>query len=295
MAGFSIDAALKSGFRLARREPLAVLVWGGVYMLAGLVAELIVIGPGLPRYLRTAAEDPEAASAVLQQATDSNAIFTYPLMFAVALAAASVVYGAVIRAQLRPEERRGFFLRLSRRELWMALTTLVLVLAAAPLGLVAAAVVMVAASGGWVGMVLAVIAMAVGGLYLAARFAPSVVQAFAEKRLVFRDAWRLTRGQGWRIVLMMLALMFLLLIIAAVVMIPAVILGMILLGVAGMAGGATAVIVGIVVLLAGLGFLAGFYGVILAATMSAYVEVYRALKAEGPGDAPDPVSAPLAA
>lgn len=287
MAGFSIDAALKSGFRLAKREWKAVFAWGFGYVLVALAIQMLSIGPALPEYLQAVLEDPAADTTAIQdQTSGSYFLFALPMMIVLSIGSAAVFYGAVARAMLRPEERGFFFLRLSKRELWVGLTSLTLGLAAVVAGLLITAVVSFLAgmAGGtdsglllW-GILLGLPAF-VGFLYLAMRFSPAWVQAFAEERFVLADAWRLTRGQGWRLVLMALALVFLVLIICVVVMIPAVIVGGVLLGVAGVAGGGSATVVAVLLLVFGVVFFSALYGFFLAVAAAPYVEVYRSLKA----------------
>lgn len=280
MAGFSIDTALKSGFRLAKREPLAVFMWGVGYSLAGLLVQAVAIGPALPAYLRMVGEDPEAAAALVEQSTAANALVTLPIMLLLGLGAAAAFYGAVIRALLHPDDRRFFYVRLSAGEGWLILTSLVLALGA--MAVVAFASFLIFAlndlAGGASWAVLLALPLVVGFLYLAARFSTAWIQAFDEKRLVVIDAWRLTKGNGWRIVLMLLALLFLLLIVGVVVMIPAAIVGGILVGVGSMAGGAGGAVVVSLVAVVTLVFLCALYGFFLAVAVAPYVEVYRALK-----------------
>jgi len=286
MAGFSIDAALKSGFGLAKREWKAVLAWGFGYVLVVLAMQFLSIGPALPEYLATMADDPEAAARVVEESTqDGYFLFALPMMILLSIGAAALFYGAVARAILRPEERGFFYLRLSRRELWLGLTSLALGVA----GLVAVLLVtfvvtllagVVGGDGGglvlW-GLLLGFPAF-IGFLYLAMRFSTAWVQAFAEERFVLADAWRLTRGQGWRLVLMALALMFLILIICVVVLIPTFIVGGIVAGVAGLSGGGAAIVMGIVLLVLAVVFFSALYGFFLAVATAPYVEVYRSLK-----------------
>jgi hypothetical protein len=283
MAGFSIDAALKSGFRLARREPLTVFVWGVGYTLLGLLIQAIAIGPVLPQYLQLVAEGSEAAAALAEEAAARNALYTLPVMVVVGVAMAAVFYGGVVRALLHPEEGGFFHLKVSAREMWLALTSLVLALGLMAVVAVGAFALGVIGSlgGGGAWSVLLVLPLFVGLFYLAARFSTAWIQAFDEKRLVVADAWRLTAGQGWRIVLTILALLLLMLIIGVVVMIPVAIVAGILIGVGSMAGGAAGGAVIAVVGLLGFIGLCGIYGLFLTVAIAPYVEIYRALKGVG--------------
>ncbi|ACG76817.1 conserved hypothetical protein [Phenylobacterium zucineum HLK1] len=283
MGGFSIEAALKSGFGLARREPLAVLAWGAGYMLFGLVMQALSLGGDLPEYLRLMTEDPEAAAALVDSRAESRALLVLPVMLILSLLLNAALYGAVARALLRPQERSFFFLRLGRGELWLMLTSIALALLAILVvlpvaGLAAFATGLLSGATGatpliW-GLLLGLPLLA-ACLYFASRFSLAWVQAFDEERFVLLDAWRLTRGQGWRIVLTMLALAFLLLIIAVVVVIPAVIVGGIVLSVAGATGGGVVMLV--VLGLAALAFFSALYGLLYTVMAAAYVEIYRSL------------------
>jgi len=289
MAGFSIDAALKSGFRLAKREWGAVLVWGVGYLLFSLAIQLISIGGALPEYIRMMGQDAEAATAVLEQRAEAQALVTLPLMMILGLLVTAVFYGAVARAMLQPEDRRFFYLRFGKAELWLLLTSLALgTLAVCAFIAVGAAVAALSGflaelTGGPVLLwsVLLAIPAVVGFAYVGARFSMAWVQAFAEQRFVLLDSWRLTRGNGWRILLMLLALFFLLIIVSLVVMIPLAIVAMILLAVAGMAGGVAAAVVGVLVGIAALVGFSLYNGVIYTAMAAPYVEIYRSLKGVG--------------
>ncbi|MGA0605523.1 hypothetical protein ACO2Q0_05930 [Phenylobacterium sp. VNQ135] len=289
MARFSIDTALKSGFRLARREWGAVLVWGAAYLLLSLAMQMVSIGAALPAYMRNLRDDPEGAAAALEQASAAQAFVTLPVALVLGLALGTLIYGAVCRAMLRPDERGFFFMRLQRRELSMLLTMLAMgvlaMLVIVPIVVVTGGLVggvsAVTGTPGWPWAVLIGGAATAGYLYLAARFSLAWVMAWDEQRFVLLDSWRLTKGQGWRMVLAAIALLFLLLIVAIVVMIPVAIVAGIFFAVAGMAGGAAAAIVISLVAIAGLIFFAAFNGVFVAAVAAAYVEIYRELRGVG--------------
>ncbi|MCR5877680.1 hypothetical protein [Phenylobacterium sp. J367] len=286
MTGFSIDAALRSGFSLARREWKTVLAWGaGAFGLA-ILMQLLIMGPALPGYIAEVGTDPEGAAAAMEEAMLAHAWLTYPLMILAAFVTLALFYGAVCRAMLRPDERGFFYLRFGRGELWLLLTALALyglmLLALIPAALLVGLVVAgISMAGGtpWFWAILLCLPLGIGGLYVAARLSPAWIMAWDEERFVLADAWRLTRGHGWRIVLMMLALFFLLLIVMLVVLIPSAIVAFILVSVAGMAGGVGGTLVLAVLALAALVWISAYYGVFYTVALAPYVEVYRELKA----------------
>lgn len=286
MARFSIESALKSGFALARREWKAVLIWGLAYTVFSVVVQLISVGGAMPQYLAQVGEDPEAAAAALQRATEAQSFVTFPVVMILGLLGLAVFYAAIARAILRPDDRGFFYLRLGRSELWLLLTVLALavlaLVAIVPLVMVVGALVaLLAGDGGGAAVLWGLLfggAAVAGYLYLTARLSPAWVQAFDERRFVLADAWRLTRGQGWRIVLMMLALVFLVIILCLAALIPAALLFAIVAAVGGATGGAVAAVTVVVMALLGLVLVVGFTGLIYTVMIAPYVEIYRELK-----------------
>lgn len=280
MARFSIESALKSGFRLARREWKAVLVWGAAYVVFTLLVQVISIGGALPEYLRQVGQDPEAAAAALEGASEAQAFVTAPIIMILGLLGMAVGYGAIARAILRPDDRRFFYIRFGRSELWLLLTILALavlaIVAILPMVIVVSALAALVGAGGAAGVLLAILlgaALGAAWLYVAARLSVAWVQAFDEQRFVLADAWRLTRGHGWRIVLTALALVFLLIIMYVAALIPLGIGFAVVAAVGGQFGVGLALVLAPVALVV----LAGFSGLSYAVMVAPYVEVYREL------------------
>lgn len=286
MAGFSIEAVLKSGFRLAKRSPGAVAAWGLGTLVVLLVTELMTYGGVLPEYLRLLGDDPEAAQALIDQAGEGQGLGVALLTLVLSGVWSILLYAGVARAVLRPEDRRFFYLRLGRGELWLAASALV--------GILLIGVALLAAGFGagyligflsgltglpnWQWALLIGLPVVAGAMYVLARFSLLWVQAFDEERFILLDAWRLTRGQGWRIVLLALSLLFLVLILVVVAMLPIVLLGVGLAALGSIGGAALIVAVTLGVVL-GAGLMIALYGVGYAVAIAPYAEAYRRLKA----------------
>lgn len=201
-----VDVALE-GFRLTRERPGTVLVWGAV--LAAVQALTVALlaatgaGAGLAAFTRlggTPGADPAAAAALLGAAAPGFLMYV-----ALGLLSQTVVYAALLRAVLRPAERRAASLRLGLEELRVLGVTAGL--AAIGAGLLFALVsglglliLPLAASAGYAvsGVVPLVMALAVAALsYPLVRLSLAPAATMAEGRARLFGAWRLTAGVFW--------------------------------------------------------------------------------------------------
>ena len=198
MAGFGGGNAVASGFRLIRREPLAIVAWAGVYVVLGLLPQ-VGLWPKMAALIKAAGQEPD--QRLLAELNASMAAYQ-PVIWICSILAYTLLYGAIFRAILQPDDRRYFYLRLGKPELWMLLSTaalLVLVLiaifvVAIPVGIVGA---MGGQGAGATGlMFLLVAAVFLLFFWLAMRFALTGPMAFAERRFVLFGSWRLTKGHG---------------------------------------------------------------------------------------------------
>ena len=286
MKAFSIEKALGAGFGLIRREPLAVLMWGLAYAVMTVLIQAVAMGPELGAAITGALSNPAGAEATVEKAMQANALFTFPLVFLLSIAAYAILYGAIVRAELHPEDRRFFFLRLSRRELWLALSYLVLglmfiVLMIAlwiPVGIGMSMAGAFSSTGSTIrwGLLLGLPIVA-AVLYLSARLSMTWLIAFEEERFVLFDSWALTKGQGWRLVLLSLALIFLLVIATIGVVLAFLVVGGILAFVAKSAG-AAGVVLGVLAIVAAVVVYVALFGALYAILLAPYIEAYRGLR-----------------
>jgi hypothetical protein len=290
MKAFSVEKALGAGFGLIKREPLAVLMWGVAYVVMTVVIQAIALGPALGAVLTGVLSDPEDAEAAVEQAMQANALITFPLIFLLSIGAYAILYGAIARAELHPEDRRFFFLRLSKRELWLALSYLALtvlavlaiVVACIPVFLIVRVVSIGEGQGMLASGLLVGVPALVGLLYLGARLSMTWLMAFEEERFVLFDSWALTRGQGWRLVVLTLALMFLLIIATIGVFLAFLVVGGILAFVAKSAGAAGAVL-GVLAIIAAVVAYVALFGAMYAVLLAPYIEAYRGIRAAQAG------------
>ena len=201
-----VDVALE-GFRLPRERPGTVLVWGAV-LVAGKALTTAVLatsgaGEGMAAFARAGGApgaDPAGVAALLPGAAPGLL-----LSAGVGVLTATLIYAALLRAVLRPTERRAAFLRVGPDELRLLLV-LVGLLALAGLGAVVLVVALamlilpLAAAAGYAlsaGTPL-VMALAVAILsYPTVRLSLAPSATMAEARPAPFGGWPLTRGAFW--------------------------------------------------------------------------------------------------
>ena len=224
MATFSFGSAVGSGFGVIARNPLAFLVWCVVYLVLALGPLALMAAMVWPQVdalvalaeAEVAPDSPAATQQMMALMAQVNALSVFQPV--TSLASSALLMAAVFRAVLEPQNRRFFFLRLSRQELWLALCLVVIGVVAALLALVAtipivvASIVLVAAEPGQTltpgfGVALAAMVLIVLGamLWLFVRFSLGLPMSFAESYFRLFESWRLTRGQAARMVLVGLA------------------------------------------------------------------------------------------
>jgi hypothetical protein len=222
MADFSSGEAITSGFRIIRRKPGAVLLWGLVYVLLAIVPQLLTMGPMLPDILaayREALQNAQAGGASgaatpemlkLQQEMGSF----QPLQLALSVISFAIVYSAVYRAVLEPAKSAFGYLRLGKQELWVGLTLVAFyalfiltgVVAVVLVGVVAGAVGGGASWGGGLAVFLAACGAAALLIWVCLRLSLALPMTFAEGRFRLLESWGLTRGLGWKLFGVALAL-----------------------------------------------------------------------------------------
>jgi hypothetical protein len=296
LKAFSIEAALKTGFGLLRREWRAALAWGAIYIAVIMAVQLLMVGPAFLSTLAGSEPDPEAMSQAMSESLKSGAWPLVILGYLLIMVTAFVLYGAIARAQLRPEERGRLYIRFSRQELWMGLSTLVLWLILVPVMIVVAFGVMsvVGSLGGDgdVGLlvwVLSGIPLGVGCLYVLMRLSLTWLIAWDEARFVLFDSWRMTRGHGWRLVLLYLALMFLVLIMSIGVLLALLAVGLVL-GLAAKLLGPLSIILSVVGALTAIVAYVGMMALFLVIAISPWIEAYRGIRAAQTAE-PEPEAA----
>jgi hypothetical protein len=222
MREVSVGGAIEAGFRLIAREPLAFLAWAAVYGVVGIAPQMFGLATSFNALSAVSASGSTPAALTEAMAPMQQ---LQPLTIITGGLAAMLLYGAGFRAVLLPDERRYFYLRLGARELWMALTSIVLIViyVLAFVAMMIPFMIVIfgsAAAGGGagaaIGLLIGVPLFFVGTgvvLWGLSRLAIALPMSFAQRTFRIPEAWKMTRGHAGRIFLVMLALFALLLLV----------------------------------------------------------------------------------
>jgi hypothetical protein len=215
MREISVGGAIAAGFRVIAREPVAFLIWAALYGVVGIAPQIFGWAASFNALSAVSATGSTPAAVAEAMAPMQR---LQPLTIITGSLAAMVLYGAGFRAVLFPDDRRYFYLRIGARELWMALTTIVLfviyvlaiIAAMIPFGIVvfgagAAGGGAGAAIGLLIGIPLVLVATGVV-LWGLSRLSVALPMSFAQKTFRIPEAWKMTRGHAGRIFLVMLGL-----------------------------------------------------------------------------------------
>ncbi|MDR6627961.1 hypothetical protein [Caulobacter segnis] len=231
MARFAVGEAATSGFGVVVRHPLAVGGWA-LAMVVGLIIPALVglfwLGPDFARLIqlamtqRTGAPDPDMVDEIMRAQSGMTALNILYWLWSSFVRA--VLCGAVFRAVLMPDASAWAFLRIGGRELWLTLLFVVeQVLAMIVVFIVALLIIVltaiVAVGGGDQGQTAAMVvaastsAIAAGVLiWVALRLSLAAPMTFADAQFRLFESWSLTRGQGWRLLgMLLLVVVFILL------------------------------------------------------------------------------------
>lgn len=210
MAFSATDAAFE-GFRIVRRNPLALLWWAALYAVIS-VAGLLAMGLSADSWIaflemseamEGSEPTPEQAMALL--GTMGAAFAGFAWLLPLQLAVTSILTAAVARAVVRPSERAFGHIRLSMDEVRVFVVTLLLGLSlfgvylACILGIVVLGAIAAAIGQAWAGLLVfaGIVAAVCLLVWLAVRWSLAVPITVAERRIAVFDSFRLTRGRFW--------------------------------------------------------------------------------------------------
>lgn len=206
---FSATEAAFEGFRVVRRKPLAVVFWALAYMAmmgtgfalaGGSIAGLVAAMESLEK---SGTATPEEMAAVWNGYMPLIAlVMTGSLVFG------AVLYAAVVRSVIRPEESAFGYMRIGMDEVRvlvvsLALTVLYLVfmiVVGIVMGILVALTTQTGIPALWILVVLAALGAVVLLVWLAARFSLAVPITVAERRIAIFDSFAMTRNHAWPIV-----------------------------------------------------------------------------------------------
>jgi hypothetical protein len=233
MSELSIGDAVGAGFQLIRRRPFEVLAWG----LAGLVTAVATFGV-FGSYYASVLGDLVRGGGMVNPMASPEGLASFQRMQGSSLLLSlfsafvdCVVYCAVFRAVIHPEQRRFAYLRIGAPEVfalvlviagYVALVVMVvitiLIIGAVVAGLMAAH----AAAVGVIVGVLGGLALLAGLAYALLRLSLIVPMMVSDGRFHFADAWRLTSRHVGALLVVSIA-------IFAVLLVAQIVIGLIML------------------------------------------------------------------
>jgi len=241
MAEIEIGDALASGFGLIRREPIAVLLWGLLYMAAAAVA-IALFGPVYAAFLTTAISQ-SAAGATPDPSVFMRQIFH---MEGVGLLASFglrivgvVIYCAVFRAVLHPDQRRFGYMRIGMAELFVFILIFAagmvigfgIVIPILVIGLIVAVLVaMKAVAAAVIVGVLGAVALIFALIYVALRFSLVGPMIVDDGKFHLFESWNATKGRTVSLFTIGISLMMIFVVAEMVVGAVLVLIGMGALG-----------------------------------------------------------------
>lgn len=196
-----------TGFRVVREHPKALIGWTAVQFvlsLSTMTTLTVMAGPALAHLPANA--DLMSANPKLLAPLIRELLPAYLVSLAIMLAIYPVLYGAMNRAVLRPEDDRFGYLRLGRdelRQLGLMLAMLGLGLAGYLLAVVLGAILIAAirsiigaadAAGNALSAAVLFGLILAGLIYVSARLSLASALTFATRRIDLFGSWALTRG-----------------------------------------------------------------------------------------------------
>ena len=208
MTTFSPVQAALEGVRMTRRKPLVLLAWAACYFTMLVVLGLVVafaFGGSVRADLALLSRTNDLGELVGIVARRKGTLL--PLI-ALAVALQSVITVAIMRAVVRPEDRRLAYMRAGNEEArqfvvalvgWIV-TIVVTALPSAVLVLIGAGLINLGAvqTNRWV-EVLGAIAVAGLSIWFGIRLSLLSITTFAEGKLSLRRTWALTDHHFWRL------------------------------------------------------------------------------------------------
>lgn len=240
MRRFSLGTSLGDAFGLIHRRPMAVFVWGLLLVLP-LFAAMALMFPAMGSMAEFSAEAeasdtiPPGFMAHMMQFQLGSMLANFGQLLLMA-----VVYTAIMRSVLRPEERSWCSLRIGMDELRVAVVGLVvgvgMYIVIMMLVLVGVAVGLAAWGSGLepgpgvalaVGLALVLILALCWGLARVSLMAPATV---LYRDFAFSQGWRLAAGKAWPLLGMMLLIALILLAFEAVLVLAGVLIAVATVG-----------------------------------------------------------------
>lgn len=199
---FGPTDAVFEGFRITRQKPVLLLWLGLVYAVisaitVALAYQSFVELMGFVATIQAGQEPDEALAMQLLGAYGRVIAVALPL----SLVASAIIWPAIVRSVLTPDDSRFGYLRLGRDELNTFVVVLALSLVWVAALVLAGAIVGLAALAGVAFAVLTGLLVFFGlvafALWFGVKFSLAVPITVAEKRIAIMDSFRMTKGHFW--------------------------------------------------------------------------------------------------
>ncbi|RZJ00648.1 MAG: hypothetical protein EON90_06415 [Brevundimonas sp.] len=215
MAHFSATDAALEGFRLARRNPKAVVVWALlalVFNFAIISVMIAIAGPALTELNELNRAGPAAANSARTLELAGPVMAGYLAMIPLAFIYLAVFSGAIFRGLVQPQDRAPGFLKLGGDELRLLATSIVVcVISMVAIFLISliltilVGVIATAASGGGEpnlavmipGILLLYVAIIFAALAIYVKFSFAGPMTFVRKKILIFQSWGATNGRFW--------------------------------------------------------------------------------------------------
>lgn len=205
MAFSATDAAFE-GFRVVRRQPMALIFWALFYAVM-MIAALALVGGSIIG-LMNAAEGLESSGATSPEAfmpIIASYMAVLAVILPVSLIASAMIYAAVARAVLHPSESAFGYLRLGMDEVRVLVVSIVLAIVFMVLSVVVFGVIGIAAgvtaAADMPALWLLVVLLGLAGfallIWLAVRLSLAVPITMAERRISIFGSFAVTKGRFW--------------------------------------------------------------------------------------------------
>ena len=216
MARISVGEAAGAGFKVIGANPVAAfLVWTLTYLIISAVPFLIIGGMIAGDVQSFGDADPDQIVAFANKIQ-----MIQPLMMLASIVVMAVIYNAIFRAVLKPEDKGFFYMKLGGEEFWQGLVQLCLSIL---LGLITFAIILAGAavggivffigqaagspSAGWIqaiGIGLVILACVVAIVWIALRLSLAGPATLHKGQFELFESWTLTKGHTGQLFLVAL-------------------------------------------------------------------------------------------
>ena len=204
MTDFSPTDAAFEGFRLTKEKPGAVLIWSAIFAATILVASMLIV-MGLAPKLAGAASNLDTDNPAAVMAALSKVAPVLLALLGVWVGLSAIISAAIYRRVLTPEESRNAYLRLSADKARQVGALFLCLLAAMGFSIVLSIVIVAplqAAGAGRIPLFVGDALILSLQIWFGLRLSMLAPMTFDTKKIDLRGAWRLTKGQMWRLLSM---------------------------------------------------------------------------------------------